>query len=126
MALSAAAALVKAHYQSTWNQIARGAGLGGKVVTSALGHVLSFRFPRGIDGAAGIQVPLHLGWISPVTLIVIAMVLTGIYAIGDLIAPSGGLFALVLSLASAILAYRALLPRLATLLRENRERLLAM
>ena len=96
------------------------------IVTTALGHVLSFRFPRGIDGTAGLQVPLHLGWISPVTLIVIAMGLTGIYAIGDLIAPRGGLFALVLSLAGAILAYRALLPRLATLLRENRERLLAM
>lgn len=94
--------------------------------TTAVGHAVSFRFPRGIDGTAGLQIPLHLAWISPVTLVVIAGGLLGLHAIGNLIAPHGGLTALVLSLAAAILAYYALLPRLADLLRENRERLLAM
>lgn len=96
------------------------------IVTTAVGHAVSFRFPRGIDGTAGLQIPLHLAWISPVTLGVIVGGLLGVHAIGDLIAPQGGLAALILTLTAAILAYFALLPRIAWLLRENRERLLAM
>jgi hypothetical protein len=101
-------------------------GVVALIVTTAVGHAVSFRFPRGIDGTAGLQVPLHLAWISPVTLVVIAGALLGVHAIGNLIAPHGGLAALVLALAAAILAYYALLPRLGELVRENRERLLAM
>jgi len=96
------------------------------IVTTAVGHAVSFRFPRGIDGTAGLQIPLHLAWISPATIAVIAGVLLGAHAIGNLIAPQGGLAALVLALAATILAYYALLPRLSGLLRENSERLLAM
>lgn len=96
------------------------------LVTTAVGHAVSFRFPRAIDGTAGLQIPLHLAWISPATLVVIAGGLVGVHAIGNLIAPNGGLAALVLVFAAAILGYYALLPRLATLLHENRERLLSM
>jgi hypothetical protein len=96
------------------------------IVTTAVGHVTSFRFPRAIDGTAGLQIPMHLAWVSPVTLIVVGMGLTGLHALGKLIARHGGLVFLALALVGTSLAYYALLPRLAFLLRANRERLLTM
>jgi len=106
--------------------IALTAGGVALIVTTSVGHVVSVRFPRGIDGSAGVQIPLYLAWISPVMLVVTAMGLLGLYAIGNVIAEGGGLVALVVALAGAILAYRLILPRLAALLYANRERLLAM
>ncbi len=96
------------------------------VVSTAVGHAVSIRFPRGVDGTAGLQVPLSISWISPVTLIGIGAELAGVYAIAELIVKGAGIVALVLSFAGAIVLYRAILPRIAALLMENRERLLGM
>ncbi|HVT04702.1 MAG TPA: hypothetical protein VHL58_15170 [Thermoanaerobaculia bacterium] len=96
------------------------------IATTAVGQVVSIRFPRAVDGTAGLQVPLYLSWIGPVTLLITGAELAGIYALGEVIAKGGGIIALVLSLAGAVAAYAAILPRFAVLLQKNRERLLAM
>ncbi len=106
--------------------VAVAAGSVALIVSTAVGHVVSIRFPRGVDGTAGVQIPLHLSWISPVTLLATGAELAGVYAICELIVKGAGLVGLCLSLTAALAAYFAILPRLAALLRANRERLIAM
>ncbi len=96
------------------------------IVTTAVGHLLSIRFPRRIDGVAGLQIPLHLSWISPVLLLVTITGLIGVHALGELVAKGAGAIALILTLAAAVAVYIAILPELGKALRANRDHLLAM
>jgi hypothetical protein len=109
-------------------EIVIGVAVGGVtlIVTTSVGHFVSCRFPRGIDGAAGLQIPLHLAWVSPVTIGSTVLAMIGMLALGDLLAAWAGLSALVILLIVAMLGYRAILPRFVVLMRENRERLLSM
>lgn len=95
-------------------------------VTTAAGHGVSLRFPRAIDGTAGLQVPLYLSWVGPATLLATAGMTAGVHAIAELIAEGAGVVAALLLAVAAAAAYRAMLPRLENVFRDSRERLLSM
>lgn len=96
------------------------------LVTTGAGHVVSILHPRGVEEGSSAQIPLHLSWIAPVTLFGTVAELAGVWFLFDSIAAGGGVVGLALSLVAAVAAYRALLPRVSTLLVNERERLLTM
>lgn len=96
------------------------------VLSTAIGHGVSLRFPRPIDGQAGLQVPLYLSWIAPLTLIGSSAAVAGACAIGDLAAPNGGIVAALVLLMIVVAAYTRALPQLAILFDQSRERLVSM
>ncbi|MFA6955643.1 MAG: hypothetical protein WC538_07215 [Thermoanaerobaculia bacterium] len=96
------------------------------IVTTGVGHVLSILHPRAVDDDASAHIPLHLSWISPITLLGTVAELAGVWFMAESVWKGTGVVALVLSLAAAISGYRLLLPRFSALLLRERERLLSM
>jgi len=96
------------------------------LVTTAVGHVVSILHPRAVDDDSSAHVPLHLSWISPVTLLGAVAELAGVWFVAESVWKGAGVVGLVLSLGAAISAYRLLLPRFSGLLLKERERLLSM
>jgi hypothetical protein len=109
-------------------ELVSGIAAGGVLllVTTAVGHVVSILHPRAVEADSSTHIPLHLSWIAPATLLGTVAELAGLWFVFDLFVPGAGRAGLVLSLAAAIAAYRAALPRIAELLHSERERLLTM
>jgi hypothetical protein len=96
------------------------------LATATVGQIVSIRFPRGIDGGAGLQIPLHLSWIPAAALLLTTGGLAAFYAAGELVAPRAGVVGVIVLFAGGVIAYVAALPRLAAFLRAHRERLVSM
>lgn len=112
----------------TLNELGLALGAGGValVVTTAIGHAVSVRFPRVVEGAGGGQLPLHLSWIPFATMPVLVGGLAGLYAMGELAVRGAGTGMLLVAFAGTAAGYRALLPRLGNVLDAHRERLASM
>ncbi|MBI2212315.1 MAG: hypothetical protein HYU52_01600 [Acidobacteria bacterium] len=111
-----------------FREIVIGIAAGGValLVTTGVGQLVSIRYPRGIDADSSAQIPLHLSWIAPVTLLATGAELAGLWFLFESIVPGAGPLGLVLSLVGVGVAYAAMLPRLAALLQREQERLLGM
>jgi hypothetical protein len=109
-------------------EVAMGLAAGGValIITTSIGHAVSARFPRPIEGQGPGQLPMHLAWIPLATMAMLTGALAGMYAIGNAIARGGGVVALLIALTITVAGYNAILPRLGAVVDAYRERIASM